>query len=199
MESNQNLIRANKQPAYNATKTDGTEARREGAASPDSQHPANANVRTHSPAGAETPRRPSRASPGRPSQDPRLQRTTPRGAKTPKAWAASRRGAGARPAFSTAHQVLPAPVLGQPPRRLYRLSPLLLREGRPLQGCEMTENERWLRWRVLQLVSPLLGTCEAGLGQGCRSFLQRPRPLVRGPGAVAAHGAAPQPRECTSC
>lgn len=183
MESNQNLIRANKQPAYNATKTDGTEARREGAASPDSQHPANANVRTHSPAGAETPRRPS--------QDPRLQRTTPRGAKTPKAWAASRRGAGARPAFSTAHQVLPAPVLGQPPRRLYRLSPLLLREGCPLQGCEMTQNERWLRWRVLQLVSPLLGTCEAGLGQGCRSFLQRPRPLVRGPRAVAAHGAAP--------
>lgn len=93
------------------------------------------------------------------------------------------------------HSLLPTrcfrPVLGQPPRRLYRLSPLLLREGCPLQGCEMTENERWLRWRVLQLVSPLLGTCEAGLGQGCQSFLQRPRPLVRGPGAVAAHGAAP--------
>lgn len=54
MESNQNLIRANKQPAYHATKTDGTESLRAKAPSlPDSEHLGNANFRTPSPTQAE--------------------------------------------------------------------------------------------------------------------------------------------------
>lgn len=93
MESNQNLIRANKQPAYHATKTDGTESRRAKAPSlPDSEHLGNANFRTPSPTQAEILQDTTQEShrvtqSGAPNSVYTLE--SPEGFKNSAAWAAS--------------------------------------------------------------------------------------------------------------